>query len=341
MLKRPANGAVESLVVIGTFMKGCVKDMETKDRMQGEMLRTLFKRLIINITRIAKKQTESYERFSDEKVDVVRMFNLLLEGNFRKEHEVQLAVVICFKLDILNNKKLIMKTKQTNMNSKKLLKNLSVTAAFIGFCMVNISASARTFTGLEVPADTTKMIAGVPVKPEDISPLLSGENIPQVKLINDAGESFDLNAAVASKPTILIFYRGGWCPFCSKQLAGLQEIEGDLTKMGYQLLAVSTDSPENLKQSKTKSKLTYTLLSDADLAVSKQFGIAFKSPKNYDKFLPETSGGKNADKLLPVPSVFILNRKGNIRFEYINPDITQRLSPDLLKAAASSLIAEL
>lgn len=190
-------------------------------------------------------------------------------------------------------------------------------------------------------ADTVKMIAGVPVKPEDISPLLDGENIPQVKLINDAGQSFDLNAAVASKPTILIFYRGGWCPFCSKQLAGLQEISQDLTKMGYQLLAVSTDSPENLKQSETKSKLTYTLLSDADLAVSKQFGIAFKSPQNYDKFLPETSGGKNVDKLLPVPSVFILNRKGNIRFEYINPNITQRLSPDLLKAAASSLIAEL
>jgi len=30
-------------------------------------------------------------------------------------------------------------------------------------------------------------------------------------------------------------------------------------------------------------------LSDTDLAVSKQFGIAFKSPQNYDKVLPETS----------------------------------------------------
>lgn len=67
----------------------CVEDMETKDNMQGEMLRTLLKRLIINVTRIAKKQTENYERFTDEKMDIVRMFNLLLEGNFRKEHEVQ------------------------------------------------------------------------------------------------------------------------------------------------------------------------------------------------------------------------------------------------------------
>ena len=189
--------------------------------------------------------------------------------------------------------------------------------------------------------DTTKMISGVPLLPQNISPLLNGENIPKVNLVDIDGNNFDLNAAVASKPTILIFYRGGWCPFCSKQLAGLQDIQADLTKMGYQIIAVSTDSPENLKKSQTKEKLTYILLSDADLAVSKQFGIAFKSPANYDKFLPTTSGGKNVDKLLPVPSVFILNTKGNIRFEYINPNITERLSPELLKAAASTLFSQL
>ena len=77
---------VESVALIE---KLCIQDMETKDRMQGEMLRTLLKRLIINVTRIAKRQTETYERFTDEKLDVVRMFNLLLEANFKTEHEVQ------------------------------------------------------------------------------------------------------------------------------------------------------------------------------------------------------------------------------------------------------------
>lgn len=234
-----------------------------------------------------------------------------------------------------------MKVKRINRFSTGFLKCLVITVALAGLHSMDATASARVFSTLNDPADTVRMTRGVPLKPEDISPLLSGENIPQVKLINAAGQSFDLNAAVASKPTILVFYRGGWCPYCSKQLSGLQEIEQDLTKMGYQILAVSTDSPDNLKQTGTKQKLTYTLLSDADLSVSKQFGIAFKSPKNYDKFLPETSGGKNVDMLLPVPSVFILNKKGNIRFEYINPNITQRMSPALLKAAAASLFDEL
>ncbi|MGY3052601.1 peroxiredoxin [Pedobacter sp. UYEF25] len=185
--------------------------------------------------------------------------------------------------------------------------------------------------------DTTKMISGVPLKPEDVSPLLIGEKIPILLLTNAKGEIVDLNKAIAEKPTILVFYRGGWCPFCSKQLAGLQEIQKDLIAMGYQVIAVSTDSPENLTKSMTKEKLSYMLLSDADLNAAKKLGIAYKSPASYDSFLPAASGGKNVDKLLPVPSVFILNKEGDIAFEYISPNFKQRISASLLKAAAESL----
>ena len=183
-----------------------------------------------------------------------------------------------------------------------------------------------------------KIKAGnIPLKPEDISPLLTGEMIPTVNLMNLTGKSISLNQLISKSQSILIFYRGGWCPYCSKQLSGLQLIENELGQMGYQIIAVSTDSPKNLTATMDKQKLSYTLLSDADLSVSKQFGIAFKAPVSYDKILPEASDFKNTEKLLPVPSVFILDKKGKILFEYINPNITERISPELLKAAASCL----
>ncbi|TDE18036.1 peroxiredoxin family protein [Dyadobacter psychrotolerans] len=187
--------------------------------------------------------------------------------------------------------------------------------------------------------DSTKnlKVGSIPQNPQDISPLLTGETIPAVELLNLAGKSVSLNEAVSKSLTILIFYRGGWCPYCSKQLSGIQLIEKDLHQMGYQVIAVSTDSPKNLAATMDKQKLSYNLLSDADLSVSKQFGLAFKAPANYDKILPEASDFKNMDKLLPVPSVFILDKKGKILFEYINPNITERISPELLKAAASIL----
>lgn len=181
----------------------------------------------------------------------------------------------------------------------------------------------------------------IPSKPEDISPLLIGENIPVIKLVDAMNKDFDLNSAIAHQPTILIFYRGGWCPYCNKELSGIQEIEPELKKMGYQIIAISTDSPDNLKISAAKSKLEYTLLSDADLNVSKQFGLAYKAPAAYDKLLPMSSGGKNLDKLLPVPSVFFVSKKGNIRFEYINVDFKQRISADLLKSVAQIVFSEL
>ncbi len=176
-----------------------------------------------------------------------------------------------------------------------------------------------------------------PAKPTDISPLLIGEAIPTVKIPAADGQLFDLNARIAEKPAILIFYRGGWCPYCNKELAGLQTAEAQLVKLGYQLIAISTDSPENLSKSVTKHQLSYTLLSDADLAVSKQFGLAYLAPAAYAKTIAEGSAGKNTDKLLPVPSVFILDQKGRIQFEYINPDFTQRISPALLTAVATAL----
>lgn len=211
----------------------------------------------------------------------------------------------------------------------------------VGFGLQQTRAVPASVKPKSITGDTTITVAGVPLKPEDISPLLIGETIPAATLPDATGKPTDLQALITQKPTILIFYRGGWCPYCNKQLAGLQEIEKDLRDMGYQLIAVSTDSPENLQQTEAKQKLTYTLLSDADLALSKKTGIAFKAPKAYDKFLPETSGGKNVDKLLPVPSVFILTKKGRIAFEYINPDMTQRISAGFLKAAATALVTDL
>ncbi|MGH2624348.1 MAG: peroxiredoxin-like family protein, partial [Sphingobacterium sp.] len=181
----------------------------------------------------------------------------------------------------------------------------------------------------------------IPERPEDISPLLVGETIPTVTLQDAKGMPFDLNKAVSSKPTILIFYRGGWCPYCNKQLSGLQELAPELEKAGYQLLAISTDSPDGLIQSVSENQLEYTVLSDANLAVSKKFGLAYKAPKAYWEMLPKNSGGMNSDLLLPVPSVFILDKAGKIQYEYINPDFKQRLSPELLKVVATTIYKDL
>ncbi|WP_419802906.1 peroxiredoxin-like family protein [Mucilaginibacter sp.] len=211
-------------------------------------------------------------------------------------------------------------------------------AAFSLFVFFTVKANPLTIDTLS----TIKTLPGeiIPANPTDISPLLIGESIPTVNLTDFNGKPFNLNEEVAKKPTVLIFYRGGWCPFCNRELSGIQTIEGSLRAMGYQIVAISTDSPENLSKTMGKDQLTYTLLSDSELSVSKAFGLAYVAPKAYEKLLVNSSNGKNIDKLLPVPSVFILDTKGTIQFEYINPDYKQRINPDLLQAVAGALKKE-
>ena len=178
----------------------------------------------------------------------------------------------------------------------------------------------------------------VPQHPEDISPLLIGEKIPDLLLTDTSGIKRSLMNIVSKRPAVLVFYRGGWCPYCNVQLAGLQQAWAALDSLGYQVVAVSTDSPSNLKESIMKRKLTYTLLSDADLSLSKKMGIAFKAPETYHTFLLQSSGGRNTDMLLPVPAVFILNTKSEIKFEHIDPDYKIRMSPGLLVTLAKAYL---
>lgn len=72
------------------YLAGTIsRELLVKDNFRGEMLRTLLKRIIIKTTRAAKQQNEGYRLFPDEKMDLVRNFSLLLEGHFKKEHEVK------------------------------------------------------------------------------------------------------------------------------------------------------------------------------------------------------------------------------------------------------------
>lgn len=46
--------------------------------------------------------------------------------------------------------------------------------------------------------------------PNEICPILIGSQVPAITLQTIDGKSFDLNRALAKKPTILIYFRGGW-----------------------------------------------------------------------------------------------------------------------------------
>lgn len=185
-----------------------------------------------------------------------------------------------------------------------------------------------------------------PAKAEDISPILNGEKVPNAVLLDANGNKVDLQKKFAEKPTILVFYRGGWCPYCNQHLAELQDIEGKLSKMGYQIIAISPDRPAKLKAPMEENKLSYTLFSDASMEFTLGMGLAFKMEdelvsiyKNKYKIDVEADSGFS-HHLLPVPAAFVIDKEGLVYFSYINPTYKTRVNKDILLAAAKALLDE-
>lgn len=199
------------------------------------------------------------------------------------------------------------------------MKNALLTLSFLFF---SILLSAQ----IELPKTALEII-----------PLLIGQKIPNLSLKSADNSDVNLSDLFVKKKTILVFYRGGWCPYCNLHLAALGESEKELLELGYQIIAVSPDSPSKLKVTDEKNKLNYVLLSDSNGALARAVGIAFQAPSNYKTIVTEGSDGANTALFLPVPSVFIVDVTGVIQFEHITPDYKHRISNDLLIAAAKSL----
>lgn len=173
-------------------------------------------------------------------------------------------------------------------------------------------------------------------EPTDVCPLKIGEYIPKSKLQTVSGISTNSEKIFNKKKTVLIFYRGGWCPYCNRHLSAIGETEEEIKKRGYQIIAVSPDSPNKLQETLDKNELGYTLLSDPTGEFSETLGIAFKAPANYSGTLAHYSDNTNPG-FLPVPCVFIVDQNGMILFNYVCPNYQTRLSANLLLSILKEL----
>jgi len=187
------------------------------------------------------------------------------------------------------------------------------------------------------------VVIGVAANAAELKSLGIGDKIPDVTLRSEEDREVRLRQLVAAKPTVLIFYRGGWCPFCTKHLQALADIQDELRSAGSQLVAISMDQPSKLAATPGRGKLGYTLLSDSEAKAAQAFGIAFKVAdelvarykSSFGIDLEAASG--RAHHILPHPAVFVVSPSGEIRFAHVNSDYKVRLEPtrilDAVRAA--------
>ena len=206
---------------------------------------------------------------------------------------------------------------------------------------LSVSVFALLLVGgfLSARANTADQVAP---SAEDAEPIRVGTGAPDAGLRDLEGKEVTLHGIIAGKPTVLIFYRGSWCPYCNAHLSDLVKVEEELLSLGYQIVAISPDRPEELNRMTIADHLNYRLFSDSQAEAMKKFGVAYRvddtAVKNfkqkYNVDLERASG--QTHHILPVPAVFILDRAGKIVFVHADPDYKVRMKGAEVLAAAKS-----
>lgn len=167
----------------------------------------------------------------------------------------------------------------------------------------------------------------VPTSAEDAAAhaLKAGDRVPEISFKDADGEPVTLASHLENGPVVLIFYRGGWCPYCVKQLKQFENNRERIEAAGGKIIAVSTEIPEFTGQTHAKAKLGYPIFSDPGAVASRAFGVAWANAK-YAKPLAKYQGNDKGE--IPLGVTYVINTDGVIAWAYLEDDYKERATPD-------------
>ncbi len=175
--------------------------------------------------------------------------------------------------------------------------------------------------------------------PKQVQPLEVGASIVDTALFTADGQPRGLVDTIGGQPTILVYFRGSWCPYCVKQLKALQAVQADLVNAGYQLVAIAPEAPETLAALAEQHGFTFTLMADPQYASMRAFGLTFaldaETRAAYEAHnLPILTAPDTDDWILPVPAIYLVDHQGRILYRHLDRDYRQRLDAAALVAIA-------
>tara|TARA_R110002073_G_scaffold40547_6_gene115362 strand:- start:12785 stop:13465 length:681 start_codon:yes stop_codon:yes gene_type:complete len=168
--------------------------------------------------------------------------------------------------------------------------------------------------------------------------LVKGTKAPDVDFVID-GKRVALVDLYKDQNVAIIFYRGFWCPVCSKHLAEFATRAKELEAKGVKLIAVTPEGEEGVEKTKDKSKATFAIVSDTDGSIQEAFDVDYKVTDAYAEkvkealkiSIPENNGSETAQ--LPVPATYVIDKTGTIIYAHFDPNYKKRASIDDILAA--------
>lgn len=168
-----------------------------------------------------------------------------------------------------------------------------------------------------------------------------GDTAIDAQLSGWDGNSVKLSQLWQDGPIVLMWYRGGWCPYCNIQLRAMQQSMDKIENAGAKLVVLTPELPEKAKETAETNDLNIVALHDKDSAVARKYGLVFELPAAIvpayrDKLkLPEYNGSDAME--LPLAATYVIDKSGKITYAFLDADYKKRAEPtDVIEAVTAA-----
>lgn len=162
-----------------------------------------------------------------------------------------------------------------------------------------------------------------------------GRMAPDATLVSIEGESITLSHLWAEQNVLLIFYRGGWCPFCNAQIRDLTVKYQGFKDRSVLPVLVSVDKPDTAALLSAAYEVPFPVMSDSDLDAHQAYNVVLQvSKEQYESMLSRGtdleafSGQTHHD--IAVPSSFLIAKGGKLLWSHVDVDYRTRPSANQL-----------
>lgn len=152
--------------------------------------------------------------------------------------------------------------------------------------------------------------------------LLTGTQVLELEVKTLDGKLWKLSEQQPKNFTLIIFYRGWFCPICHNYLAELERLLDDFTKLGVEAIAISGDSQADAQKSITEWGIkNLTVGYEASIDLFRSWGL-YISKGAFEKEPP----------LFCEPGFFLVKPDGTLFYAAVNsapfgrPPISDMLS---------------
>ena len=160
--------------------------------------------------------------------------------------------------------------------------------------------------------------------------LRPGSRAPSLRGTTSDGKSLTLAELLTSRRVLLVFYRGGWCPYCNFQVRELTQRYPDFEKLGIEPVVVSVDQVSEAAKTNAAYTIPFPVVSDPELAWHEAFRVTTEVPQarveamksKHDIDLEARSG--KSHHTIAIPSIFLIEKDGKVSFAHADENYQTR-----------------